>query len=260
MIGPKVGIQLFTLREETAKDMAGVLRKVAELGFTGVEFAGYSDIPADEMNYMLKELDLTAIGSHVRYPLLVDNLEKEMDYICNIEGSYLVCPNIPVDDRKDWDRHFTFFDRIAKSALARGIQFAYHNHQFEFENQYNGQEVFDALCDLLPSDLMKLEQDTAWVRYVKRDPAEYLGRFAGRTPLIHLKDFTYSENDGMNTLELGRGIVDLPSIIETAAETGVEWLIVEQDICINPAMECVETSVRWLRDHYPQLFRSGSVR
>lgn len=258
MNGLQVGLQLFTLREETEKDMIDVLQKVAELGFRGVEFAGYAGIPSAEMNRLLKNLGLTAIGSHVRYPLLLENFEQELDYLCSIGGTYLVCPNIPVDDRKDWRRHFDFFDRIARAASARGIQFVYHNHQFEFELLFNGKEVFEVLCDEIPSDLLKLEQDTAWIRYVNRDPAAYLHRFAGRTPLVHIKDFTFSENGGMDTLELGRGMVDLSAIIDAAAETGVEWLIVEQDICANPAMECVETSMAWLKNHYPQLCRRDS--
>ncbi|ALS23630.1 MULTISPECIES: sugar phosphate isomerase/epimerase family protein [Paenibacillus] len=245
-----IGLQMYTVRDETAKDFRSTLRKVAELGYEGVEFAGYGDVPAEEMKSLLQELNLKAIGSHVRYHLLQDNLENEIAYLKTIGAEYIVCPNIPQDDRRDWERHFSFFEQVARKAQKHGLQFAYHNHAFEFEEKVGEQFVFDALYDALPPVLAQVEMDLGWVQYIGQDPLAYTAKYSGRLPLLHLKDFRYAEDGGIDTLELGRGIIHLPEVLQAASDADVEWLIVEQDRCQNPPLESVEISMQWLRENY----------
>lgn len=245
-----IGLQMFTVRDETAKDFRSVLRKIAELGYEGVEFAGYGDIPAEEMKSLLQELNLTAIGSHVRYHLLQDNLDNEIAYLKTIGAKYIVCPVIPPEDRKDWKRHFAFFEKVALEAQKHGLQFAYHNHAFEFEEKVGEQFVFDALYDALPPALAQVEMDLGWVQFIGQDPLAYIAKYAGRLPLLHLKDFRHAEDGTIDTLELGRGIIHLPEAVQAASNAGVEWLIVEQDRCHNPSLESIEISMQWLRENY----------
>jgi sugar phosphate isomerase/epimerase len=245
-----IGLQMYTVREETAKDFRSVLRKVSELGYEGVEFAGYGDVAAEEMRDLLQELNLKAIGSHVRYHLLQENLEREIAYLKTIGGHYIVCPNIPPEDRKDWQHHFEFFDFVGKEAQKHGLQFAYHNHAFEFENKVENQFVFDAIYQFLPASLAKVEMDIGWVQFIGQDPLVYIAKYAGRLPLLHLKDFRHASDGSIDTLELGEGIIRLPEVVQAASDAGVEWLIVEQDQCQNPPLECISTSIKWLQDNY----------
>jgi sugar phosphate isomerase/epimerase len=245
-----IGLQMFTLREECAKDFKGVLREVAGMGYEGVEFAGYGGLPAGELKQLLQELNLTAIGSHVSYQNLKDNLDNELSYLQTLGAKYIVCPYISPEERKDWERHFLFFESVAKQAAARGLIFAYHNHAFEFELKVGELSVFDALYKTIATELAEVEMDIGWVQFVGQDPLAYITKYSGRLPLLHLKDFRYGDDGGIDTLELGRGIIDLPNVIKAASDAGTKWLIVEQDKCQNPPLECVATSIQWLRDHY----------
>ncbi|PZE20068.1 sugar phosphate isomerase/epimerase family protein [Paenibacillus xerothermodurans] len=245
-----IGLQMYTVRDETAKDFRGVLRKVAELGYEGVEFAGYGDVPAEEMSSLLKELNLQAIGSHVGYNLLRDNLDAEIEYLKQIGAKYIVCPFIAQEDRKDWRQHFEFFTMVAEKARQHGLHFAYHNHAFEFEERVGDQFVFDALYDALSPDLAKVEMDLGWVQFAGQDPLAYIDKYRGRLPLLHLKDFRAAEDGTIDTLELGHGIMQLPEVIQAASDADVEWLIVEQDKCARPSLESISISIQWLQENY----------
>ena len=139
-----IGLQMYTLRDETAQDFRGTLRKVAELGYEGVEFAGYGDIPAEEMKTLLQELGLKAIGSHVGLHLLRADLQKEIDYLKTIGAKYMMCPYVAEEDRKDaedWKNLFSFLEEVGAEARKQGLIFGYHNHAFEFEAEVEGQFV-----------------------------------------------------------------------------------------------------------------------
>jgi sugar phosphate isomerase/epimerase len=96
--------------------------------------------------------------------------------------------------------------------------------------------------------------DVCWVQYAKQDPLQYVKRYAGRLPLLHLKDFRSSDQAQMDTVELGVGEVDLINVIKEASDAGVEWLIVEQDRCANPPLESVESSLKWVKENYLSAF------
>ncbi|MCL6459014.1 MAG: sugar phosphate isomerase/epimerase [Gorillibacterium sp.] len=245
-----IGLQMYSLRNETAGDFRGVLRKVSKLGYEGVEFAGYGDVPAEEMKALLQELKITAIGGHVRYPNLKERLEQEITYLKTIGASYIVCPNIPLEERKDWHRLFEFLKSVAQEAQSQGLQFAYHNHDFEFEEKVGAEFVFDALYQSLPASLATAEMDIGWVQFIGQDPLAYIKKYSGRLPLLHLKDFQHATDGSIDTLELGAGLVDLPEVIRAASDAGTQWLIVEQDKCHKPPLECIETSIQWLRENY----------
>ncbi|WP_141335522.1 sugar phosphate isomerase/epimerase [Paenibacillus sp. tmac-D7] len=245
-----IGLQMFTLREELAKDFKGVLREVAAMGYEGVEFAGYGGLSAEELRDLLQELNLKAIGSHVNYQKLKDHLDEEISYLQTIGGQYIICPYLVPEERKDWERHFAFFEAVAKQVANQGLTFAYHNHDFEFQDKVGGLEVFDALYQTIAPELLKVEMDIGWVQFVGKDPLEYMKKYSGRLPLLHLKDFRRGEDGLIDTLELGRGLINLPEVIRAASEAGTEWLIVEQDKCQNPPLECVSTSMKWLHEHY----------
>lgn len=252
-----IGLQMYTLRDETAQDFRGTLRKVAELGYEGVEFAGYGDIPAEEMKTLLQELGLKAIGSHVGIELLREDLQKEIDYLKTIGAKYMMCPYVAPEDREDaegWKNLFAFLEEVGAEARKQGLIFGYHNHAFEFEAEVDGEFVFDAMYSTTSPDAVQVEMDVCWVQFAGQDPLAYIPKYAGRLPLLHLKDFSKDADGNMQTLELSQGSVDLPAVIKAASDAGTEWLIVEQDVCQNPPLQSVSNSLNWLKENYLNQF------
>lgn len=251
-----IGLQMYTLRDVTAVDFEGTLRKVAELGYEGVEFAGYGDIGAENMRDLLQELNLKAIGSHISLQALETNLENEIAYLKTIGAQYAICPWLPVEarDTEAWRGHLTKFEAFGKRFREEGIAFAYHNHDFEFQVEIDGEIVFDALYDRISPEYLQVEMDIGWVQYAGKDPLEYIKKYTNRLPLLHLKDFRAGEGNGIDTVELGRGDLPLLPIIGAASEANVEWLIVEQDHCANPPLESVAESISWLKNNYLNQF------
>lgn len=246
----KIGLQLFTLRNETTADMEGTLRKVAALGYEGVEFAGYGGMEAEAMRDLLQELGLKAIGSHIGLHLLEDNLDAEIAYLKTIGAKYAICPWLPEDKRgaDSWEQLYVKFEQFGKRFREEGLIFAYHNHDFEFTLEIGGVPAFDVLYDKIGPELLSVEMDIGWVQFAGKNPNEYIAKYAGRLPLLHLKD--YRKLDGkIDTVELGRGELPLLSIIESAKQADVEWLIVEQDNCERPPLEAVAESMTWLKSN-----------
>lgn len=251
----EIGLQLYTLRDATAENMEGTLRKVAAMGYEGVEFAGYGGIEAEAMRDLLQELNLKAIGSHIGLQALEERLDEEIAYLNTIGGMYAICPYLPGDMRgaEAWPITIQKFEQIGKRFREAGITFAYHNHAFEFEVKIDGEFAFDALYNRVDPQYLQVEMDIGWVQFAGVDPLAYIAKYAGRLPLLHLKDFRKGETTDrrqIDTVELGRGDLPLLPILDEASKASVEWLIVEQDVCANPPLEAVAESIEWLKNNY----------
>lgn len=249
-----IGLQMYTLRDAVAEDFEGTLRKVAAMGYAGVEFAGYGGMEATALKALLDELKLQAIGSHIPLTSLLERLDEEIEYMKIIGGKYIVCPWLAADERDEaaWQEHVKAFQTIGEKIAAAGLVFAYHNHDFEFHVQMDGQPVFDALYSKIDAAYLQVEMDIGWVQYAGNDPLAYIRKYAGRLPLLHLKDYEDNKtgDSSIATVELGRGKLHLNDIIQVAEESQVEWIIVEQDTCTNPPLESVAESFEWLKNNY----------
>ncbi|MCM3635148.1 MULTISPECIES: sugar phosphate isomerase/epimerase family protein [Paenibacillus] len=254
-----IGVQLYTLRDQLAEDFEGTLRHVAGLGYEGVEFFHYGDIPAARMKELLDELGLKAIGCHIQLSSLKDNLQAEIDYLKTIGSKYAICPWLPEELRsvEAWQQHLVDLAAIGKACTEQGIELMYHNHDFEFSTRIDGQMVFEALFERVPAEDLKVEMDIGWVQFSGIDPVAYIQKYAGRLPLLHLKDYLKESRDPektIDTVELGEGDLPLEAIVKAASDADVEWIIVEQDSCTNPPLESVATSMNWLKKHYLNQF------
>lgn len=248
-----IGLQLYTLRDDMAQDFEGTLRKVAALGYKGVEFAGYYGRSAENVRALLDELGLAAIGSHVSLERLKEDLQAEIEYLKKIGGRYIICPFLTEEERGGedvWLQLFELFETFGQEAHKHGLVFCYHNHAFEFESRIDGQFVFDALYASTSPEAVQVELDVCWLQFAGHDPIEYIKRYAGRLPLLHLKDFSKSAEGNLVTLELGRGDVDLPAVIKASESAGVQWLVVEQDFCQIAPIDSITNSMKWLKANY----------
>jgi sugar phosphate isomerase/epimerase len=217
---------LYTLDEELEKDFKGTLKKVSEIGYTGVEFAGYGDIPAAEMKSMLEECHLTPIGSHVHLNRLKSGFHEEMEYNKILGTEFIVVPYVVPygeDDIRDLAADLKALSPRVKDA---GFRFGYHNHDREFFRFGKGY-LLDLLLELVSKDEIELELDVYWAAFARVDYMSYIRKNAERIKLLHLKqikDLVFGD-----CVDYDEGIIDFKEVIEAGLEVGVEHFILEQE-------------------------------
>ena len=234
-----VGLQLYTVRDETAKDFKATIRRVAEIGYAGVEFAGYGELSSKEMHTLLSENGLQALGSHVGLPALTSNFNQEADYCLEIECPFLVVPWLEPGLRNGagFSKLAETLNGLGQKSKERGLTLVYHNHDFEF--QKNGSStLLDTLLQSTDAELVKLELDTYWAAYAGVDPVEIIQKYSGRVATLHLKDMTVERT----FTEIGDGTLDIASYTEAAQASGTRFFIVENDKPAIPSLESAQRS------------------
>ena len=242
-----IALQLYTVRDELARDFEGTLRRVAEIGYTAVEFAGFLERPASKLYAILKELNLQVAGAHVPVEDLETDLEAIVEYHLEIGNQYLVVPSAPEERRRDRKRFRSFahaLNDIGADIQDYGLKICYHNHAYELED-FGGQTGMEILLETTEPETVGIELDTYWIKYGGADPAELLRRLAGRCPLVHLKDM--ADDEQRSTAEIGTGTMDFDAIFAAAEEAGVQWYIVEQDETARPSLESARISLENLK-------------
>lgn len=244
----KIGLQLYSIKELTEKDFFGSLEKVAKIGYQGVEFAGFFDTPASELKKVLDDLGIVPCGSHTGINALEEELNRVIDYNLEIGNQYVICPGLPEHMRNSYDAYMRLADKfndIGRKCKEQGIQFAYHNHDFEFE-KYNGEYGLDILLSNTDPDLVHMELDTFWVEYAGLKSVDFMRKYPKQhSSLIHIKDMK-SLDEKIST-EVGNGIMDFVEILNLAKELGTKWYIVEQEEFEISQLESIEKSLNYLK-------------
>jgi sugar phosphate isomerase/epimerase len=236
-----IALQMYTVRDDAAKDFVGVLRQVAEIGYAGVELAGNGGLSASELKSLLGDLGLKVAGSHVGLAQLEGDLSEALDYNYELGNRYVVCPWLP-EDRRSAEGYRALAQTLNTAGAdckERGMQLCYHNHAFELE-RFGGETGLDILFGVADPELVKVELDTYWVEKGGESAAEFVRKYAGRVPLVHLKDMTKDESQTF--AEVGEGSMDFGAIFSASEAAGVEWYIVEQDTCRRPPLESIRIS------------------
>lgn len=237
-----VALQWYTVREDAARDFVGTLEQVAAIGYAGLEIWGYGPLTPEELRAKLDTLGLAAASSHVALTRLESDLDAVIAECRALQCPTIVCPFLPPERRSEdaYRQLAPSLDRIGGAAKASGLGFCYHNHAFEFETEIDGMSAYDWLMANTDPALVQIEIDAFWVQKAGRDPAAYIEKYAGRVPLVHLKDMT---NDAEQTFApVGTGSVDFAPIFAAAERGGVRWYIVEQDRAVGSAIEAARTS------------------
>lgn len=264
----KLGVQLYSVRDDMGKDFEGTLKKVSDMGYEGVEFAGLYGKSAAEVKALCETYNLTPVSAHVALHEMLED-EGVLQTYADIGCKFVAIPWLNEEDRPGhpaFDRNLPKIIALAKRAKALGMFLAYHNHDFEFE-KIDGEYVLDMLYRTVPADLLKAELDTCWVNVGGEDPVQYVRKYAGRVDIIHLKDFAGRKSENMYALigvndgkkddtvgdfefrPVGMGLQDMPAILKAAEESGTEWAIVEMDspsLGLTP-LECIEKSADYLK-------------
>ncbi len=267
----KVGLQLYSVRDEMEKDMDATLKAVKEMGYDYVEFAGYYGKTAEEVKALLDKYELTAISVHQAIDLFEKEGKAAVDYLNTIGVEYSAIPWYDKNELyNNWDETVKKFAEVSKLLKAGGIQLMYHNHDFEFV-KIDGEYVLDKLYRTLDAETLMPEIDTCWVHYAGVDPSEYVRKYAGRIKVLHLKDFVCKklgggpvyalidedgneiknqskEDNGFKFTPVGSGIQNWNEILTAADEAGVEYVIVEQDDSYEtPSLEAAKMSRDYLK-------------
>jgi sugar phosphate isomerase/epimerase len=243
----KKGYQLYSAREkcETPEGLISVLKQLALFGYDGVEFFDYRNIPADELKAILRENHLVSPNSHVALDRWRNNLDGEIQYALTAGIAALTIPYIVPERRTEADYRNLLKEipKYAATCEAAGIRFCYHNHDFEF-SKLDGQYVLDVL--LSADKRLMFELDTFWAFFAGEDPCNYLKKYAGRVPYIHIKDYIDKNTTPPVFCALGEGNMENDGLLKAAAECEVGWIVVEQDNSRIDVMESARISVEYL--------------
>jgi sugar phosphate isomerase/epimerase len=240
----QVALELYTVRDETKRDFAGTLRRVAQIGYTAVEFAGYGNLTAQEMSALLAETGLYPVSTHLGLEALQDSqLDASIRYCLDIGCPNIVLPWLPNEWRTQEGMQALAprLNTIGQRCQEYGITFGYHNHDFEF-TRVDEAYLLDHLLQATNPSLVKIELDVYWAAHAGVDPVEYLQTHADRIALIHLKDMAADRS----MTEVGKGILDMQHICEFAQVRGL-WGIVENDYPQLPSLESARISLEYFR-------------
>jgi sugar phosphate isomerase/epimerase len=239
-----IGVQLYTLRQELQRDFEGTLKNVAAIGYREVEFVDLFGHSPGTVRALLDRLELVTPSSHVSCSALGHRWPETLETAKILGQTFIVCPWIDPDLRSNpdgWKHAAERFNRAGEASKKLGIQFAYHNHDFEF-SPVNGRLPYDILLAETVPELVKLELDLYWITKGGQDPIEYFDRHPGRFPLVHVKDM---DNKG-EIADVGSGGIDFARIFARSETAGIRHYFVEHDNSVSP-IASIATSYRFLR-------------
>ncbi len=256
----KIGL-IGIIGEELKKDAWGTLRRVSEIGYQGIEGAGgiasRAGLSPRQVREKLDELGLEAVAQgQVRQGMDDGQIDEVIATAQGVGCRHVVAYWGPVESERQLREEAEFFDHVGERCAEAGLDFLYHNHNHELAT-FDGRYALDILMENTDPANVKCELDVAWVTYGGGDPVELIGRYAGRCPVLHMKDIAVAPEGGETAnegrketqfTEVGTGVVDTAGVVQAARQCGVEWLVIEQDRMrdLTP-MESVEVSFRNLK-------------
>jgi sugar phosphate isomerase/epimerase len=260
-----IGVQLYTVRGTLMKDSDHVLKTIAEIGYKEIEGSNRADLIA--LLPKIKELGMKAVSCHVETPLITGDwdkykgmkqvpLEEAIESVKNAGVTYFTMAYIQPQARGDLDFYRQTADKmnhVGEQCRKAGLQFAYHNHAFEFGGK-PGERPIDIFHERLDKKLVALEMDIFWVSVAGNDPLEMLKQWKGRVALLHLKDkakdtpVQYNEGVPRTSFkEVGSGVLNIPAILKAAPAAGVKHYFVEQDQTAGDPLDSLRKSFQYLQ-------------
>jgi sugar phosphate isomerase/epimerase len=259
----KIGVQLYTVRSTMKTDFEGTLEKVASAGYKEVEFAGYFDHSPKDVRAILDKNGLVAPSCHVSYDIVENHLDEQIEASHSIGHTYIVCPWIDEKQREaadGWQKAAELFNKAGEKTAKAGIQFAYHNHTFEFQSMKSlgGKLPFDYFLTTCDPKNVQMEMDLCWISVAGKDPVAYFNKYPGRFPLVHVKDIkplpkgaegpTEHPDKNISFLtEVGSGTINWKRIFANSGKAGIKHYFVEHD---NPsdAFSSIAKSYKYLAE------------
>lgn len=244
---PVIAAQMYTIREytKTPEDILRSMKRLKDIGYSSVQVSGTGPIDHQELKDMADEAKLSICATHIGFERLANDIEDVIRQHQLWNCRYVGLGAMPV--RYQGSREgFEAFARQA-SAFARvlydnGLRFIYHNHSFEFQ-RFDGTLGMEILLERSDPEVFDFELDTYWVQHGGADPIDWIKRVKGRMKVIHFKDMVMGHDGSQLMAEVGEGNLNWSGIIDACRETGVEWALVEQDICMRNPFDSLAISL-----------------
>jgi sugar phosphate isomerase/epimerase len=250
----RIGLQLYSLRDQFKQDVPGTLDKVKGFGIKYVELATTYGLPPEQFKAELEKRGLTAIAGHYPFERFRDDVEGLAKEVQALGMKYAGCAWIPHQgdfSEKTCRETAAVFNRAGEALAKHGIKFYYHTHGYEFQPHGNG-TLFDLLMSETNPKFVAYEMDIFWIAHAGQDPARLLGKYGKRWELIHLKDMKKGTPTGLltggtdvkNDVALGTGQIDLPATLRAARMVGAKYYFIEDE---SPSSEQqIPVSLRYL--------------
>lgn len=250
----KIGLQLYTVRNEIEKNIVDTLHKIADVGFEAVETAFWpSSISVKQAGKYLKDAGLSVSSAHIELPI-GDKKTAMLEVAETFNCKKMIWHGWPEDKRySSLDGTKELIDIYNESnhfAKSNGLQFGLHNHWWEYRNKVDGRFVYEVLLESVDPDIF-FEIDTYWVKVAGHDPAEVVAKFGKRARLLHIKDGPARWTDSLPAdkpepmAPVGQGTQNFPAIVN-AANGNTEWMIVEMDVVKMDVFEAIRESYSYL--------------
>lgn len=263
----KVGLQLYTLRQQLEKDVKGTIAQVAKVGYNQVEtFYGYTGpnaakgfwgLDAKEFKRLLAAYHLTSPGGHYNVTDFLtkggndDVLKSHIETAATVGQKYFVIPALPEEVRKtgtldNYKEMAAKFNHAAELCKKHNLKLGYHNHNFEFKDQGNGTTGYDILLKETDASMVSFELDLFWVTNAGLDPLKMFRQHPGRFTMWHIKDMDKTNKNVFT--EVGTGSIDFKSIFREAKLSGLEYIFVEQDIIKIDPYQSISKSINYIKN------------
>lgn len=245
----QLAAQLYTLRDyaQTEQQLDETLAKVAVIGYRAVQVSGIGPIAPEAVKRLVDKHNLQICATHFSYDSLVNSLDDVISSHLLWDCKYVGIGSMPPSFRNDQAGYVAFtrqMNDIGKRLSQHELQFVYHNHKFEFE-RFNGETGMDWILNEADERDFHFELDTYWVQAGGGDPAAWIRKLQGRMKVIHLKDMEIISNEQIYA-EVGSGNMNWDAILKACRDIGIEWYVVEQDVCRRDPFESLEMSYRYL--------------
>ena len=244
-----IGLQLYSVRNEMTKDPEACLKRIAGIGYTRLEAAGYDNrqfygMPPAEFRQLTEDLGMRLVASHVSFN--GDNMGEVLEDHREAGITYLVWPWLSQEQRSSPGSYSDIAKKcnaIGKMCKDNNMKFGYHNHDFEF-HEMDGKIPYDILLEETDPGLVCMEIDLYWITYAGKDPKVYFEKFPGRFELWHVKDM--AGGAGREMTEVGSGVIDYEALFGMASVSGMKEFFVEQDTIRGDVFESVQTSYNYI--------------
>lgn len=253
-VSKNISIQLYSVRDDIARDFHGTIAKVAEAGYKGVEAANYNEgkfygLTPEEFKKEIEAAGMEVISSHTARPLEENIADTNWDEVwawwdTAIDAhkragmKYIVAPWMPTPATlSDLKQYTDYYNQIGEKCNAAGMKFGYHNHAFEYE-EIEGQIMYDYMLENTDPDKVFFEMDVYWTTQGGHNPMDYFNKYPGRFKLLHIKDKTELGGDD--------SVMDMDNLFSNMDKSGVEHIIVEVEHYNYEPLESIKRSIDYL--------------
>jgi sugar phosphate isomerase/epimerase len=248
MKSSQIAAQLYTCREilKTPAEIATTLARVRKVGYEAVQLSGLGPISDGELLRILDGEGLVCCATHESGEMILGDTQRVVDRLATFRCKNTAYPfpqNVDLSDLKSVESMVSKLESAAVALASNGMVLSYHNHHHEFR-KLDGRTILARIFEGAPH--LRCELDTYWVQYGGGDPVDWCQRLSGRLSVMHLKDYSVSNDNQPLFCEVGTGNLNFPRILQAAEKSGCQWFIVEQDTTPGDPVDSLAQSFQYL--------------